>query len=291
MVLTPNMKGALFMACAMAAFTINDAMTKSVTQMASVGQIMFIRGALASLLIYVVVRRSGAVVSLSLLRDPLVLVRVLCEMLSSIAYLTALSHIPLANAASILQSLPLAVTLGAALFLREPVGLRRWGAIIAGFIGVMIIIRPGAEGFTLSALYVLASVFLAATRDLVTTRINKATPTIVVTLLTAIGNAVGGVLLIPVQGGWQPVSLQMFTILFAAAFMLFLGYQSVILAMRTGEISFVAPFRYSSMLWAIGLGIVIFQDWPEPVMLLGMAIVVLSGVYTFHRERIRHVKA
>lgn len=279
------------MACAMASFTINDAMTKSVTQMASVGQIMFIRGTLASLLIYLVVRRSGAVIALSLLRDPLVLVRVLCEMVSSIAYLTALSHIPLANAASILQSLPLAVTLGAALFLREPVGLRRWGAIIAGFIGVMIIIRPGVEGFTLSALYVLASVFLAATRDLVTTRINKATPTIVVTLFTALGNALGGALLIPVQGGWQPVSMPMFTILLGAAFMLFLGYQSVILAMRTGEISFVAPFRYSSMLWAIGLGIVVFHEWPEPLMLLGMAIVVLSGVYTFHRERIRQAEA
>jgi drug/metabolite transporter (DMT)-like permease len=287
MALTRNMKGALFMACAMAGFTINDALAKSVTQIASVGQIMFIRGGLATLLIYLLARRAGAVVSLGLLRDPLIMTRVVCEILGSITYLTALSLIPLANAASILQSLPLAVTLGAALFLREPVGLRRWLAIIAGFIGVMIIIRPGVEGFTISALYVLGSVFFAATRDLVTTRIDKATPTIVVTLFTAAGNMIGGLLLLPVQGGWQPVTMPMFATLLAAALMMFIGYQSVILAMRTGEISFIAPFRYSSMLWAIGLGIVVFNEWPEPIMLLGMAIVVLSGVYTFHRERIR----
>ncbi|MBB4954086.1 drug/metabolite transporter (DMT)-like permease [Agrobacterium vitis] len=291
MALTRNMKGALFMACAMAGFTINDALAKSVTQQASVGQIMFIRGALASLLIYLVARRAGAAMSFSLLRDPLIMIRVVCEMLGSLTYLTALSLIPLANAAAILQSLPLAVTLGAAVFLREPVGWRRWAAILVGFIGVMVIIRPGVEGFTVSALYVLGSVFFAATRDLVTTRINLATPTIVVTLLTAIGNAVAGALLIPAQGGWQPVSLSMFAVLLAAAVMLFAGYQSVILAMRTGEISFIAPFRYSSMLWAIGLGILVFHDWPDPVMLAGMAIVVLSGLYTFHRERQRKITA
>lgn len=279
------------MACAMAGFTINDALAKSVTQQASVGQIMFIRGALASLLIYLVARRAGAAMSFSLLRDPLIMIRVVCEMLGSLTYLTALSLIPLANAAAILQSLPLAVTLGAAVFLREPVGWRRWAAILVGFIGVMVIIRPGVEGFTVSALYVLGSVFFAATRDLVTTRINLATPTIVVTLLTAIGNAVAGALLIPAQGGWQPVSLSMFAVLLAAAVMLFAGYQSVILAMRTGEISFIAPFRYSSMLWAIGLGILVFHDWPDPVMLAGMAIVVLSGLYTFHRERQRKITA
>lgn len=289
MALTRNMKGALFMACAMAGFTINDALAKSVTQMASVGQIMFIRGALATLLIYIVARRAGAGMSLHVLKDPLILTRVMCEILGSITYLTALSLIPLANAASILQSLPLAVTLGAAVFLREPVGWRRWMAILVGFVGVMIIIRPGVEGFTLSALYVLGSVFFAATRDLVTTRINITTPTIIVTLLTAAGNSFAGLLLIPVQGGWQPVSLSMFAVLLLAAVMLFIGYQSVILAMRTGEISFIAPFRYSSMLWAIGLGIIVFQDWPEPIMLLGMAIVMLSGLYTFHRERHRKV--
>lgn len=275
------------MACAMAGFTINDALAKSVTQLASVGQIMFIRGALATVLIYLLARRAHAVISFSLLRNPWIMTRVLCEILGSITYLMALSLIPLANAAAILQSLPLAVTLGAALFLREPVGWRRWLAILVGFIGVMLIIRPGAEGFTLAALYVLGSVFFAATRDLVTTRISKAVPTIVVTLLTAAGNTFGGAVLIPLQGGWQPISVSTFAILLAAAVMLLIGYQCIIQALRTGEISFIAPFRYSSMLWAIGLGIVVFQNWPEPTILIGMAIVVLSGLYTFHRERRR----
>ncbi|HBF29820.1 DMT family transporter [Rhizobium sp.] len=291
MALTRNMKGALFMACAMASFTINDALAKSVTHLAGVGQIMFLRGGLATLLIYGLARHAGTTISLRLLREPLIITRVLCEIFASVGYLTALSLIPLANAASILQSLPLAVTLGAAIFLKQPVGWRRWLAILAGFFGVLIIIRPGVEGFTLASVYVVGCVFFSATRDLVTSRINLATPTIVVTFLTAAGNTVAGALLIPIQGGWQPISPFTFAVIFSAAAMMLIGYQSVILAMRTGEISFVAPFRYSSMLWAIGLGIVVFHEWPEPIMLLGMAIVVVSGVYTFHRERLRKMAA
>ncbi|MCF1435341.1 MULTISPECIES: DMT family transporter [Rhizobium/Agrobacterium group] len=290
MVLTRNMKGALFMAAAMAGFTINDALSKSLTEVMSVGQIMLVRGALTTLLVYGIARQARAVMSPKLLGNPLIMTRVLCEILASITYLTALSAIPLANAASILQSLPLAVTLGAAVFLREPVGWRRWLAIIAGFIGVMIIIRPGPAGFTLSALYVLGSVFFAATRDLVTTRIDRATPSIVITLMTAAGNALAGAALIPFQGGWQPLSLPSFGVLVCAAILMFIGYQCIILAMRTADISFIAPFRYSGLLWAIGLGILVFHEWPDPWMLLGMAVVVGSGLYTFHRERLRKIR-
>ncbi|MVA70034.1 EamA family transporter [Agrobacterium vitis] len=290
MVLTRNMKGALFMAAAMAGFTINDALSKSLTEVMSVGQIMLVRGALTTLLVYCIALQARAVISPKLLGNPLIMTRVLCEILASITYLTALSAIPLANAASILQSLPLAVTLGAAVFLREPVGWRRWLAIIAGFIGVMIIIRPGPEGFTLSALYVLGSVFFAATRDLVTTRIDRATPSIVITLMTAAGNALAGAMLIPLQGGWQPLSLPSVGVLVCAAILMFIGYQCIILAMRSADISFIAPFRYSGLLWAIGLGILVFHEWPDPWMLLGMAVVVGSGLYTFHRERLRKIR-
>lgn len=286
MVLTTNMKGALFMAAAMAGFTINDALTKSLTTVMPVGQIMLLRGALTTLLVSVIAIQARAAISPRLLRNPFIMTRVLCEVFASITYLTALSYIPLANAASILQSLPLAVTLGAALFLREPVGWRRWIAILAGFVGVMIIIRPGPEGFTLSSLYVLGSVFFAATRDLVTTRIDRSTPSIVVTWMTAAGNALAGALLIPMEGGWQPVSSGNFGILVCAAVLMFVGYQCIIMAMRTAEISFIAPFRYSGLLWAIGLSIVVFGDWPDPWILLGMAVVVASGLYAFHRERL-----
>ncbi|MDQ0453879.1 drug/metabolite transporter (DMT)-like permease [Rhizobium paknamense] len=281
-----NRKGALFMAAAMAGFTINDAMTKSLTHSLGVGQIIFLRGALACLFIYLLMRAQGIRPSLKPLGNPLISVRVACEMLSSVCYLTALSLIPLANAAAILQSLPLAVTFGAALVFRDPVGWRRWLAIIAGFVGVLIIIRPGAEGFTLPALYVVMTVFLAATRDLVTTRIHADTPSIVVTLLTAMGNSVAGFGLMAYQG-WQPVNLPSFALLAAAALMLMGGYQCIILSMRSGEISFIAPFRYSSMLWAIGLGFLIFHEVPDLPMLIGMMIVVASGLYMFSRERKR----
>ncbi|WP_037068451.1 DMT family transporter [Allorhizobium undicola] len=286
-----NRKGALFMASAMAGFTINDAMTKMLTTSLSVGQIMFVRGGLACLMIYALMRVQGIGLSLAPLRNGLVSTRVLCEMLSSVAYLTALSLIPLANASAILQSLPLAVTFGAAIFFREPVGWRRWLAIFAGFVGVMIIIKPGAEGFTAPALYVVACVFLAATRDLVTSRIHVATPSIVVTLLTAIGNTVAGAAIIPFQGGWQSIEPQVLALLVAAAALMFIGYQSIILAMRSGEISFIAPFRYSGLLWAIALGYILFGEVPDATMTLGMVIIVASGLYMFSRERKRRREA
>ncbi len=117
------------MAISMAGFTFNDALTKSVTAELTVAQIMFIRGAFTALLVYVVARRMGALDHIRNILQPLILLRIAFETIAAVAFLAALGQVPLANASAILQSLPLAVTLGAALFYREPVGWRRWTAI------------------------------------------------------------------------------------------------------------------------------------------------------------------
>ena len=148
MALTDNTRGALFMALAMASFTANDALTKSVTPYINTGQIMFVRGIMTVVLIYITARHFAALRPLKTLLRPIIILRCLCEVTAAVLYLTALGLIEFSNASAILQSLPLVVTLGAALFLREPVGWRRWVAIIVGFIGVLVIIRPGPEGFT-----------------------------------------------------------------------------------------------------------------------------------------------
>lgn len=290
MALSSNTKGALLMAASMAGFTINDALTKAVTPYMNVGQIMLLRGVMTTMLVYLIARRMGALVHIRSLIQPLVLLRILCETLSTIAYLSALKQMPLANASSILQSLPLAVTLGAALFLREPVGWRRWTAIIVGFIGVLIIIRPGPEGFTHASIYVVLSVFFAASRDLVTKKIDTAIPSLSVTLSTAVGITLTGAVLVVPFGGWQPVSGTNFATLALASVLLFVGYQSIIMAMRTGEISFIAPFRYMSLLWAVVLGMVLFGEVPDAWMMTGAAIVIASGLYTFYRENKRKIR-
>ena len=290
MALSNNTKGALLMALSMAGFTFNDALSKAVTPLMNVGQLMFVRGALTTVLVFLVARHMGALGHVRMLMRPTVLLRMLFETLAAVTFLSALGQMPLANVSSILQSLPLAVTLGAALFLGEPVGWRRWTAIGVGFLGVLIIIRPGPEGFTLASLYVLMSVVFAAARDLVTKKIDSGISSLAITLSTAAGITVAGAALIVPFGGWQPMSASTWGIMLVASCLIFIGYLAIIMAMRTGEISFIAPFRYTSLLWAVTLGMVFFGEIPDIWMVVGTLIVIGSGLYAFYRENKRRAE-
>ena len=282
-----NATGALFMVIAMAAFTCNDALVKSTTGALNTGQILFVRGAMTSVLVVAIAWWMGALRSWRVMLQPALLLRLAAEILASITYISALGAMPLANTAAILQSLPLAVTLGAALFLGEKVGWRRWLAIAAGFVGVLIVIRPGPDGFSTASVYVIASVIGAATRDLATRKISSDVPSIFVSAVTAIAISMVGGLLVTPMGGWQPMAPDVLGRLALASVLLLIGYQTIVSAMRTGEISFIAPFRYTSLIWAMGIGFLFFGEVPDFWMALGVAIIVASGLYTFYRENLR----
>jgi drug/metabolite transporter (DMT)-like permease len=288
MALTPNLRAAAFMATSMFGFTINDTITKSLTDEMNAGQIMFVRGAFATLFILILAWQQGAFANRrGGWMHPLVLTRAFCELFATVAFLVALAHMPLANVSAVLQSLPLAVTMGAALVFREPVGWRRWGAILVGFTGVMIIVRPGFEGFSSYSLMALVCVLFCAIRDLATRQIPREIPTLIPSVVTAATVAAcGGFLIVPF-GGWTPMDGGQTLRLAGAALMLIPGYVFIILAMRTGEVSFVAPFRYTALLWAIVLGWVVLSEVPDPLMLAGAALVVGSGLFSLYRERVR----
>lgn len=289
--LTGNARGALFMAIAMAGFTCNDALVKSVTATMNTGQILFVRGLMTTALVVLIAHWMGALRSWRVILQPAVMLRLVAEIFASIAYVSALGAMPLANTAAILQALPLAVTLGAALFLGEKVGWRRWLAITAGFAGVLIVIRPGPEGFSLAATYVIASVVGAAARDLATRQISSAVPSLFVSAVTSATITLTGAVLIEPMGGWQPMSAETFGRLAVASALLLIGYQGIVSAMRSGEISFIAPFRYTSLLWAIAIGFLFFGELPDLWMTVGVAIIVASGLYTFYRENRRNTAA
>lgn len=279
-----NSRGALYMVLAMAVFICNDALVKAVSSQATVAQIMFVRGAMTLVIVFLLARHLGALPTRRMLTNRIMLLRVFFEIGATLTYLTALSRIPFANASSILQSLPLAVTLGAALFLGEQVGWRRWAAIAVGFLGVLIILKPGPAGFVPDALFAVAAVFFTAGRDIVTKRVDPSIPSISVSLFTTtVVTVLGGCLIIP-MGGWHPLDGGAFGLLALASVLVLAGYQSIILAMRTGEISFVAPFRYTALVWALGIGFLFFGEIPDTWMFVGIALVIGSGLYTFYRE-------
>ena len=280
-----NLKGAILMAASMTAFTANDTAIKLLAGQVPLFQVVFLRGCLTSALIAVLAWRMGAFAVRIPRRDwGIILFRSASEGLAAFVFLTALFQMPISDLTAILQALPLAVTLGAAVFFGEPVGWRRWAAILVGFFGVVLIVRPGTDMFTPYALLGVATVVFAAARDLSTRRLSKAVPGIMVTFIAALMvGAMGGVL--GLAEDWvRPTAGNLFNIGFASV-MVLIAYWCVIQAMRTGDVAVVAPMRYTGLLAAMVAGMVVFDEWPDALMLTGAAIVVASGLFSFWRER------
>jgi drug/metabolite transporter (DMT)-like permease len=273
------------MVISMIAFTSNDAITKYSSASMNMAQVMVVRGLFASLFICVLAWRSGAFARPAMILHPLVAVRAVCEAAATVSFLIALAHLPIANVSAVLQALPLAVTMGAAMFFGEGVGWRRWLAITVGFTGVLIIVRPGFEGFSVYSLPALLCVGFCTVRDLITSRLPPGIPTLLVSCTTCIAVTVTGVALLPLMGGWTPMDAGGTLLLMAAAILVLFGYHFIILSTRAGEMSFIAPFRYTSLLWSIVLGIVVFAEIPDMAMSVGAALIVASGLYTLYRER------
>ncbi len=279
-----NLTGALLMMASMASFTFNDAAVKALAGEVPLFQVLVLRGVLTTTLIFVMAWRMGALRARLPRRDwVLVAVRTLAEVGAVYFFLTALFNMPIANVTAILQALPLTITLAAALFLSEPVGWRRMLAILVGFCGVMLIVRPGTEDFNFYAIYTLVAVGCVTVRDLTTRRLSRETPSIFVTLITSAAvMVIFGTLSLGIE--WVSLEGRQAGLIGLAGVLVIGGYLFSIMTMRVGEISFIAPFRYTSLLWALLLGWIVFGEWPEALTLLGAAIVVGSGLFTLYRE-------
>jgi drug/metabolite transporter (DMT)-like permease len=287
--LSSNALGAIFMTLSMAGFVFNDTLMKLVAHELSLFQAILIRGVFACLFMTVLCFYMGVFKVergvIRTLRHPTVLLRTIGEAGGTYFFLSALFEMPIANVTAVLQILPLTITLAAALFLGEAVGWRRYGAIIAGFLGVLLIVKPGTEGFNFFAIYAVISTLFITMRDLVTRKMPSNIPSLLVSLVTAIVITLMGVIGSLFEP-WHPVNGSQIAILFGAAAILMFGYIFSILAMRDGEVSFVSPFRYSILIWALLLGFFVFGDVPDGWSMLGAVIIVASGLFTFYRERL-----
>lgn len=285
MALSDNMRGALFMVASMTAFTVNDACMKALSDALPLFQAMFIRSALVVICLAAAALYTGAFRIKLPKRDwQLIGLRSAVEMGAAFFFISALFNMPIANVTAIIQALPLTVTLAGAVFLGEAVGWRRMIAILIGFCGVMLIVRPGGEGFSSYSLYVLAAVGCVTVRDLASRKMSKAVPSMTVAISAALAVLVfSGVFSLGTD--WQPVTPRAGLQMAGAASFIVGGYIFSFLAMRSGEIGFVAPFRYVSLLAALLIGLFFFDEWPTMLTLLGSAIVVGTGLFTLYREQ------
>jgi drug/metabolite transporter (DMT)-like permease len=279
-----NLRGVVLMVASMAGFAVEDALIKIASATVPVGQILMTLGIGGVVVFGLIARRQGiALVSSVLLQRP-VMIRNLGEMGSAMAFVTAISMSPLSTVSAILQAAPLAVTLGAALFLGAPVGWRRWTAILVGFGGVLLIVRPGGASFDLGAVLALVSVFLLAARDIATRIVPPTVPSV---LLASYGFAAvipAGAVLLMISGGPVIPGAEAGLAITGALVIGPFAYYAIVAAMRLGDIAVVTPFRYTRLVFAVGLGIAIFGERPDALTLLGAGIVIASGLYTLIRE-------
>lgn len=283
-----NLRGAGLMVMAMLCFAIEDMFIKFLGGAIPVGQLIALLGAGGALLMAgACAYQREALFSRELLSRP-VIIRNAGEVFGTLGFVTALVLVPLATASAILQTTPLMVTLGAALFLGEAVGWRRWLAICVGLFGVLLIVRPGMEGFDWNVLFAVQGMIGLSIRDLATRRV-PATLSALQLSLTAFALLVPtGVAVMWATGtSYATPDPREWGILAIAALIGAFSYRFIVMAMRLGEVSFVTPFRYSRMVFALIIGLVVFAEVPDALTLVGVVIVIASGLFTLWRERVR----
>ncbi|MES2242662.1 MAG: DMT family transporter [Pseudomonadota bacterium] len=281
-----NRRGILCMVGAMGCFVTNDALVKFASQSMPSAQLIFIRGFMSVLLVLAVAHALGATARLREATRGWVAGRALVDATATMLYLGSLFHLPIANATAINLAAPLFMTMFAALFMAERVRGARWLAVGAGFLGVLLVIQPRAQGFNSWALVCLLGTLFHAARDLMTRRIHAGIPSILITLATAVAvtvvSGVGSLL-----QGWQPFGLFEFGLLALASVFLTGGYYFIISSMRHGEMTLVAPFRYSGLLFALVLGYGVWGEVPNALAWFGIALLIASGLYVLVSEKRR----
>ena len=280
-----NLRGSLWMVTAMAGFAVEDMFLKAATAHIPLGQALLIFGLTGAAFFAILTKRAGeTILHPALLSRPL-LIRSSFEVTGRLFYSLAIALTPLSTASAILQATPLVVVAGAAILFGETVGWRRWTAITVGFFGVLLILRPGVEGFTLLSLVTVAGMAGFAGRDLAT---RAAPPALSNRQLGMIGMtmlAVAGAAILSVTGGARVPDATALMLTAAMTACGIFAYNALTIAMRTGEVSVVTPFRYTRLVFAMILGILVFHERPDALTLAGSALIVASGLYTLTRSR------
>jgi drug/metabolite transporter (DMT)-like permease len=287
---TNNPRGIALIIASMMLFVSNDALMKVASQSVTPAQAIFVRGILVTALLLALAAGQGQLAHWRKLAQRDVLVRAFLEGFGSYGYLFALAHLPLAIALAINMSVPLVILPLAVILLAERVGWRRWSALLVGFCGVLLIVKPGPEGINWWAMLALVSTVAQAMRDVVTRRIPVGVPSVLITALSAVVLTAGtGVLAF--YEGWRPIPATVLLSMAAASVMVTGAMYLLVVSTRIGEASVIAGFRYAAMVWGIALGYAIWGYLPDMAAWIGIVLIVGAGLYAAHRERLRRPAA
>lgn len=284
--MSPNRRGVIAIVAGTAAFTGNDTIVKVVARDFPLGEVLAVRGVMTTVLVGAVLVFLGHFTRLPLALNRLVLTRSALEALAALSFTTALLHMRLADLSTIVLISPLIITALAVIFFSESVGWRRWTAITVGFIGSLFIIKPTPAAFDAWALLGVLCASATACRDLITRRLDPGIPSIIVSFMSAVAVMLAGFVL-GLWEQWRLMPPSYIGLLAAGAVLLALGNFLVVLAFRGVDIAAIAPFRYAILLWASILGYAVFGEIPDRWSAVGSALIVGSGIYALHRERIR----
>ena len=266
-------------------FTLMDTLAKWLSAGYPVHQIIFFNASFSMLPILVLLQATGGFRQLRSPVIPIILVRGLTGVTAALGGFSALALMPMADVYAILFSAPLFITALSVPVLKEQVGVRRWAAVLVGFAGVLIMLKPGASVLSIGALGALVGAMGYACSVLLARRIGpRAGPGVIAFYSNAVG--------MTLMGAWTAFDFVVPTgadlALFAAVGLLGgTGLICIITAFTSMPAAVIAPFQYSQMLWGVLLGFLIWRDVPEPHIVLGCAVVIASGLYILHRERAR----
>jgi len=279
-----NLHGILCMVAACTGFILNDTCVKLASADISIPQAIILRSLIALPLVLAYCWHQGVLRNLLNLRDRFLWLRNIGEIGGTATFLTALARLEIANITAVAQLTPLAVTAAAALFMGERVGIRRWSAIFVGFLAVLLVIRPGMEGFNAWSLLALTAVGFVVLRDLSSRAMSASIEPLTVTVVSLAILIPAGVVMLPLETSGA-ITGRALAYCAAAGIALSAAYVLIVQAMRSGEVAVVSPFRYTVLLWALVIQVVVFGIWPDSLTVLGSAILVATGIYTVYRER------
>lgn len=280
-----NLLGATLMVASMAAYVVNDTAIKVVTQTLPLSQAIALRGLAVTLVLWAIAQRDGGVLWWPpARRDRIMLpLRTLAEVVSTVVYLVALQFMSIGQLSAVMQSLPLLIMLAAAVVFRERLGWRRLLAVGVGLGGVLLILRPGTSAFDASAILALGAAALIVVRDLASRGFTPAVRSSTVAFYAALAVTLGAPLAGGVEG-WRWPAAGEIAVLAVGTVFLTIGYLTAIAVMRVGEVGFVSPFRYTSLIFAFLVDLVLFGIWPSGWTWAGGGLVVAAGLYSIWRE-------